>query len=65
VTEGWVLWAFGDGGEDLSRWVDGFGWKLGVDLRLDGSVGWFIAVALSGSFLSLEHGGRQILGLNS
>jgi hypothetical protein len=21
VAEGWVLWAFGDGGDDLSGWV--------------------------------------------
>jgi hypothetical protein len=45
--------------------VDGFGWKLGVDLRGDGDVGWFIMMALSGLFLGIQHGGRQILGLNS
>jgi hypothetical protein len=45
--------------------VDGFGWKLGVDLRRDGDVGWFIMMALSGLFLGIQHGGRQILGLNS
>jgi hypothetical protein len=41
------------------------GWKLGVGIRLDGGVGWFIEVALSRSSSSLEHGGRQMLGLNS
>jgi hypothetical protein len=45
--------------------VDGFGLRLGIDLRLDGGVGWFITMALSGSFSSLEHGGCQILGSNS
>jgi hypothetical protein len=25
-----VLWAFDDGREDFSGWVDGFGWRLGV-----------------------------------
>jgi hypothetical protein len=45
--------------------VDGFGWKLGVDLRRDGDVGWFIMMALSGLFLGIQYGGRQILGLNS
>jgi hypothetical protein len=33
------------------------GWRLDAGLRLD--------VALSGSFLSLEHGGRQMLGSRS
>jgi hypothetical protein len=45
--------------------VAGVGWRLGVDLRLGGDVGWFIAVALSGLVLGLEHGGHQMLGLNS
>jgi hypothetical protein len=45
--------------------VDDFGWKLVVDLCLDGGVGWFITMVLSGSFSSLEHDGRQMLGLNS
>jgi hypothetical protein len=45
--------------------VDAFGWNLGVDLHRDGDVGWFIAVVLSGLFSGLEHGGHQILGLNS
>jgi hypothetical protein len=45
--------------------VDGFRWRLGVGLRIDGGVGLFIMVALSGSFSSLEHGGHQMLGLNS
>jgi hypothetical protein len=45
--------------------VDGFGWRLGVGLRLDGGIGWFIEVALSELSSSLEHGGCQILGLNS
>jgi hypothetical protein len=34
-------------------------------LCLDGDVGSFIWVALSGSFSSLEHDGRQMLGLRS
>jgi hypothetical protein len=38
--------------------MDGFGWKLGVSLRQDGDIGWFVVVALSGSFLSLEHGAQ-------
>jgi hypothetical protein len=38
--------------------MGGFGWKLGVSLRQDGDIGWFIVVALSGSFLSLEHGAQ-------
>jgi hypothetical protein len=46
-------------------WVDGFGWNLGVDLHQDGDIGWFIAVALSGLFSGLEHGGRQMLGPNN
>jgi hypothetical protein len=25
--------------------VAGFGWRLGIDLLLDGDIGWFIAVA--------------------
>jgi hypothetical protein len=37
--------------------VDHFGWRLEVDLRLDGGIGCFIAVALSGLFSSLGHGG--------
>jgi hypothetical protein len=45
--------------------VDDFGWRLGVGLRLDGGVGWFIEVALTRLSLSLEHGGRQMLGPNS
>jgi hypothetical protein len=45
--------------------VAGFGWKLGVDLRLDGDVDWFIMMALSGLFSGFEHGGHQILGPNS
>jgi hypothetical protein len=45
--------------------VDGFGWRLEVGIHLGGGVGWFIEVALSRSFLSLIHGGRQMLGLNS
>jgi hypothetical protein len=49
----------GGGGEG------GFGWRLGVDIHLDGGVGWFIMVALSGSFLSLKYGGCQMLGINS
>jgi hypothetical protein len=52
-------------GKGLSGWVVGFWRRLGVDLRLGGDVGWFVVVALSGLFLSLEHGGCQILGLNS
>jgi hypothetical protein len=59
-----VLWVFGDGGEDLSEWVDGFGWRLGVGIRLDGGIGRFIEVALSGLSSSLEHGGHQMLGQN-
>jgi hypothetical protein len=45
--------------------VGGVGWRSGVSLCLDGGVGWFIEVVLSGSSLSLEHGGCQILGPNS
>jgi hypothetical protein len=45
--------------------VDGFGWRLGVGLHLDGGVGWFVKVALSGSSLSLEHDVHQMLGLIS
>jgi hypothetical protein len=45
--------------------VVGFGQRLGVDLRLGGDVGWLIAVALLELFSGLEHGGRQMLGLNS
>jgi hypothetical protein len=32
-----------------------------VDLCLDGGIGWFILVALSGSFSGLTHGGCQML----
>jgi hypothetical protein len=45
--------------------VAGFGRRLGVDLRLDGDVGWFVMVALSELFSGLEHGGCQMLELNS
>jgi hypothetical protein len=45
--------------------VVGFGRRLSVDIRLDGGVGWFIAVALSELFSGLENCGRQMLGLNS
>jgi hypothetical protein len=44
--------------------VASFGRGLGVDLRLDGDVGWFITVALSGLFSGIEHRGRQIFGPN-
>jgi hypothetical protein len=60
-----LLQGFGDSGEGLSGGVASFGRRLGVDLRLDGYVGWFIMVALSGFFSGLEQGGREMLGLNS
>jgi hypothetical protein len=36
-----------------------------VELCLDGGIGSFVLVALSGLFLSFEHGRRQMLGLKS
>jgi hypothetical protein len=42
--------------------LDCFGWRFGVSLRLDGDVGWFILVTLSGLSSCLEHGGHQMLG---
>jgi hypothetical protein len=45
--------------------VASFGWRLGVDLRLDDDVGWFVTMALSGLFSGLKHGGRQMLRPNN
>jgi hypothetical protein len=45
--------------------VGGFAWRFGVSFRLDGDADWIIRVASSGLFLSLEHSGCQMLGLNS
>jgi hypothetical protein len=58
-----VLYAFGDGRD--SRWVLGFGSRFGAELHLDGDAGSFIWRTLSGYFSSLDHGGRQMLGLGS
>jgi hypothetical protein len=46
-------------------WGFGSGWRFGVSLHLGRDVGWFILVASSGLFSGLEHGGCQILRLNS
>jgi hypothetical protein len=43
----------------------GFGWRLGVSLRLGVDVGWFFSMALSGLSLGLDHGGHQMLGSSS
>jgi hypothetical protein len=42
-----------------------FGRKFVVSLRLGGDTRWFILVASLGLSSGLEHGGHQILGLNS
>jgi hypothetical protein len=49
-----------DGGKGF-----GFGQRFGINLRLGGDVGWFILVASLELFSGLEHGGHQMLELNS
>jgi hypothetical protein len=41
--------------------VGGSRWKFGVGLHLGGDADWIARVSSSGSFLSLEYGGRQIV----
>jgi hypothetical protein len=52
----------------MSEWVvgvDDFGWRLGIGLHLDGGIGWFIEMSLSGLSSSLEQGGCQMFEPNS
>jgi hypothetical protein len=43
----------------------GFGRRFGVSLRLDADIDRLFSVASSGLFSGLEHGGHQILSLDS